>query len=583
MTDSLRSFSCLAFLMLWTFPNVASAQDRSGGLEPSNFKPYIFFQFEKDSPKDHNYGAFHYTNVQRTLPPEMVGRYYQSGLFHTWYRPDKIYGLDDFERDKYGYHAMEGGVGYKPYLRFRTDANPHKFTTGAVAGGFGSFSNGPLQGSPGYNRTSDQPALGWERNVGRYGAAQLSNRLLYPIDGVTLGTDTNNQMLGYGYYALPLTEPKSTTAGSDVPTGNHCWTLFLHTKNFSGPVCFFTPYHWSKYSLKNDKVIGKCFDNSLLKVNSTYQRETNVIPAKKWVSPDGDTYYRVSIYTMPADRDNIGRFGSMPMTLDSTKWEQFESWFDGGSPAPTEFGSVGKEIHLRHFKQASLAFKLDKKIRVSTGKFARSKNDKDPSAAAFEWHGELVKRFDENLVQMPEYYRLKKGAQKAEPILASDVPKGSKLTEVKFPEDAKEDFKFSGFISEPVATPLHPDYSFENSITDAWKDPGPSAGPFVTKLSDGSQVVYYWYKFNEQPAILNSDMDKSERELIQKRVELMHKHWSIEDRYFPDPAQALASVDRGVIVTPPKGLEVGYVPICAHQQKANEQLPEFTKSNMRSK
>ena len=565
-----------AWLLLCLITSGVDGQTQSAEIEASNFKPYMFFGFANDSPADHNYGAFHYTNVQRTLPPDMVGRYYQSGLFHTWYRPVKLYGLEDFSRDKYGYHAMEGGVGYKPYLRFRTDANPHKFTTGAVAGSFGSFSNGPLQGSPGYNRTAKQAPLGWERNVGRYGAAQLSNRLLYPIDGVTLGTDTNNQMLGYGYYALPLTEPKSTTAGSDIPTGNHCWTLFLHTSNFSGPVCFFTPYHWSKFSLTNDKAISKCFDNSLLKANSRYQRETNVVPAKKWSGPNGDTYFRTTIYTMPADRDNIGRFGSMPMTLDSTKWDQFESWFEGGSPAPTEFGQIGKEIHLRKFKQGSLAFKLDKKIRVATGSFARSKNDKDPSAAAFEWHGDLVKRFDENLIQMPEYYVLKKGAKAAKAIPENEVPKQSELTSVKFPEDVKRDFKFSGFISEPIKTPLHPDYQFSNEITNAWTTPGPTAGPFVTKLSDGSKVVYYWYKFNEQPAILNSDMGKDERDLIQQRIELMHKHWSIKDRYFPDPVQPLAAMDDGVIVNPPKGLEVGYVPICAHQQNANEQLPEFT-------
>ena len=577
MNIAQRTLLPLICALLCLVTSGADGQSQSTKLEKSNFKPYMFFNYENDSPEDYNYGAFHYTNVQRTLPPDMVGRYYQSGLFHTWYRPVKLYGLDDFSRDKYGYHAMEGGVGYKPYLRFRTDANPHKFTTGAVAGSFGSFSNGPLQGSPGYNRTKKQPALGWEKNVGRYGAAQLSNRLLYPIDGVTLGTDTNNQMLGYGYYALPLTEPKSTTAGKDIPTGNHCWTLFLHTSNFSGPVCFFTPYHWSKYSLTNDKAIGNCFDNSLLKVNSRYQRETNIVPAKKWLAPNGDTYFRITIYTMPADRDNIGRFGSSPMTIDSTKWDQFESWFKGGSPAPTEFGSIGKEIHQRKFKRGNLAFKLDKKVRVSTGNFARSKNEKDQSAAAFQWHGDLVKRFDKNLVQMPGYYVLKKGAKAAKAIPVSDVPKESKLTGLKFPEDVKKDFKFAGFNSEPIKTPLHPDYKFSNEITSTWTKPGPTAGPFETKLSDGSIVVYYWYKFNEQPAILNSDMGDAERELVQKRVELMHKHWKINDRYFPDPAQPLAAIDKGVIVTPPKGLEVGYVPICAHQQKADEKLPSFPK------
>ena len=115
---SLRT-TCLCVFLLSFFQLNANAQ-----LESAKLKPYIFFSYSNDSPEDHNYGAFHYTNVHRTLPPEMVGAYYQSGLFHTWYRPVKIYGQKDFSREKYGYHAMEGGAGYKPYLRFRTDDMP---------------------------------------------------------------------------------------------------------------------------------------------------------------------------------------------------------------------------------------------------------------------------------------------------------------------------------------------------------------------------------------------------------------------------------------------------------------------------
>ena len=569
-------FTTIVTLLLCVITSNANAQTEKP--KKLGFKPYIFFSYANDSPEDHNYGAFHYTNVHRTIPPNMVKNYYQSGLFHTWYRPVEIYGQEDFSRDKYGYHAMEGGAGYKPYLRFRTDSNPVKFTTGAVAGGFGSFSNGPGQGVPSFKRSRKSKSYGWDRNVGRYGAAQLSNRLLYPMDGVGFEADTNNQMLGYGYYALPLTDPKSTTAGSDAPTGNRCWTLFFHTSNFSGPVCFFTPYHWSKYSIKKENVRGKCFDSSLLKTNSLYQRETNVVPVKKWEAPNGDTYFRVTTLTMPADRDLVGRYGSMPMTIDSTKWDQLEAWFKGGKPAPASFGKVGKGIHVRQFKGGNLAFQIDKK-RVSTTNFAKIKKDaNDPSTAAFQWHGDLIKPYGKGLVQLPEYYRLEKGARTIKAIAVKEVPKESKLTTVRFPDDVKKGFNFSPFITEPIITPLHPDYTFSNEIVEAWKTPGPTAGPFTVELTDGSRTVYYWYKFNEQPAILNSDMDDAERNLIQKRVEMLHSKWSAKDRFFPEPKQKLAGLDEGLIVTPPKGLEVGYVPICVHQQSLDQKdLPKFKK------
>jgi len=561
----------LCYFLLLMLVCSASAQ-----IEKAKFKPYIFFGYELDSPKGHNYGAFHYTNIHNTLPPDLVGSYYQSGLFHTWYRPIEVYGKKDYSRGKYGYHCMEGGAGYKPYLRFRSKVTPQKFTTGAVAGGFGSYSNGPGQGVPAFNRSRNSPTYGWERNVGRYGAAQLSNRLLYPLDGVGFKEGTNNQVLGYGYYALPLTEPKDTTAGKKVPSGNYCWTLFFNTKNFSGPVCFFTPYHWAKYSIGKPNLYGKCFDSSLLKVNTRYQRETNVIPAKQWKASNGDIYYRIAPYTMASDKDNIGRYGSMPMTLNSTKWDQLKAWFAGGRPAPTSFGDIGDEIHVRQSKGGNLAFKMND-IRVSTKNFAEPIKDKDPSASAFRWHGNLVQKLQySDLVKIPEYYRLKKGSKQVEAISKKEVPRESKLTNVEFPKDAMGDYVFDRFIDDPIMTPLHPKYTYSDKVVDVWKNPGPVAGPFATQLSDGSQAVYYWYKFNEQPAILNSYMDAAERKLIQKRVELLHRHWSKDGRYFPDPSQELASLDQGLIVTPPKGLEIGYVPICVHQQKAGEKLPKFT-------
>ena len=51
----------------------------------------------------------------------------------------------------------------------------------------------------------------------------------------------------------------------------------------------------------------------------------------------------------------------------------------------------------------------------------------------------------------------------------------------------------------------------------------------------------------------------------------------MDDNYFPNPKQALASLDEGLIVKPPQGLEVGFVPICVHQQLAGQALPKFKK------
>ncbi len=107
---------------------------------------------------------------------------------------------------------------------------------GGVAPNFSQWANGP-----GAGKNSD-----WDKPEGLYGVAQLSPWLLWPPDGLHLKQGTCGELFGYGYLPLPLTPRKSSTAGTDVPTGEHCWTLFLNTRNFKGPVAFFTPCFWSR-------------------------------------------------------------------------------------------------------------------------------------------------------------------------------------------------------------------------------------------------------------------------------------------------------------------------------------------------
>ena len=102
-------------------------------------------------------------------------------------------------------------------------------------------------------------------------------------------------------------------------------------------------------------------------------------------------------------------------------------------------------------------------------------------------------------------------------------------------------------------------------ITEAPK-PGPAARPFKANLRVGSTVTYYWYRFADQPALLNADLEDKEQENLQKRVGRIHRHW-IKDRDYlaPPTVGKLADVDPALIVTPPKGMEAGYVPIATRQ------------------
>ena len=98
-------------------------------------------------------------------------------------------------------------------------------------------------------------------------------------------------------------------------------------------------------------------------------------------------------------------------------------------------------------------------------------------------------------------------------------------------------------------------------------DCSPKAGPFRAQLGDDSVVTYYWYRFADQPALLNADMTDAQREAMQARVEKLHRHWTKDREYLAPPASGrLAGLDPALVVTPPPGLEIGYVPIATRHE-----------------
>jgi len=49
-------------------------------------------------------------------------------------------------------------------------------------------------------------------------------------------------------------------------------------------------------------------------------------------------------------------------------------------------------------------------------------------------------------------------------------------------------------------------------------------------------------------------------------VEKLHRNWKKDRDYLPPPSRGtLAEIDPALIVTPPPGLEAGYVPIVTRQ------------------
>ena len=198
------------------------------------------------------------------LLKEYPGSRFQTGLFGTW-----MHALYDSKPAERLYSDIEGGLGWWRDTRFATETP--KFIMGGVALNFSAWANGPGAGK----------GRDWDKPRGKYAVAQLSPWVLWPPDGLNLKQGTCGQLWGYGYLPLPLTEPKSKTAGKNVPTGNHCWTLFLNTANFKGPVTFFTPYFFSRVTVDKPEIAGMFLDTRPSNPNRALQMETQYVPASR--------------------------------------------------------------------------------------------------------------------------------------------------------------------------------------------------------------------------------------------------------------------------------------------------------------
>ncbi|MCA9211962.1 MAG: hypothetical protein KDB27_02765, partial [Planctomycetales bacterium] len=217
------------------------------------------------------------------LLKQYPGQRFQSGLPGTWMFAQPV----DKPLEK-GYSDIEGGLGWWRDTEYATETP--KFIMGGVAPNFVEWANGPGAGK----------GRDWDRPNGKYAVAQLSPWVLWPPDGLNLKQGTRGEWFGYGYLPLPLTEPKAMTDGKEIPTGNQCWTLFLNSENFKGPVTFFTPYFWSKNAVREPRFAGHLLDSRPSNPNRALQMETQHIPSVEVTDSKGVTYARVTPTQFPS-------------------------------------------------------------------------------------------------------------------------------------------------------------------------------------------------------------------------------------------------------------------------------------------
>ena len=500
----------------------------------------------KRVPETYNAGFSMYVAAWPLLQ-QYPGSRFQTGLFGTW-----MFAQYDGPKpsDKI-YSDIEGGLGWWQDTRFATETP--KFIMGGVALNFSEWANGPGAGK----------GRNWDHPSGKYGVAQLSPWLLWPPDGLNLKQGTCGELFGYGYLPLPLAKAKSTTAGKNVPTGDQCWTLFLNTRNFKGPVAFFTPYFWSGPTVKETNLAGMFLDTRPSQPNRALQMETQYIPAVQSVDAKGETYAKIARTRFPRGQgDNSVVVHRITSYTRKALWNGVKAWFEGGPPASGAIDQEGAVVH-EFTGRGGATWKIytpevpnEKRAPLAWNSIA-TPMALDSSTFGYRWNYQLAAKNDSkegSLVTLPEYYHLVTNKnQKTQwvAVRAEDVPVETGLVPHRFGRPHED-------RPGPYVTP--------KDAKSCWKKPGPVAGPFRARLGDGSTVTYSWYRFADQPALLNADLTDHERDNMQARVEKLHRNWTKDRDYLAPPQLGeLADIDPALIVTPPPGLEAGYVPIATRQ------------------
>lgn len=426
------------------------------------------------------------------------------------------------------FQTVEGGLGYWAGNHFRY--GPPKFSMNATPQCYDYE-----VGSPGWSFFYDNEAL----PDNRLGIAQLSNRLLIPPDALPFEGNPDGQLLGYTWMALPFTDP---TTG-DPPTGDQAWTCFLSAANFKGPMAYYIPETWSK--------IGKLFNYPFIYGRGLDARpgnmgggamEINTVPRFDSADARGVVYSKIPKLQFPVDE--AGRSLLVQDVVYYSKaalHEAFKAWRDGGPACSGQFAEKGawkSQLTRRDTRYDQAGRKITGVDRVFDNQVFEG------NVWGLQWSGGNVS----SRGVFPQYF--KQVGDECVVVAPAEVPEETGLLTREFKQAT---------MGVPYTSPN----------AGAWTNPGSTRGPFTVDLADGSRVTYSWFRFVDQPSFQQYDWSAAKKAKLQAFVEKLHAQWPIDRDYMAPPTRGeLVRLDPALLVTPPAGLEVGFVPIVTHQEAA---------------
>ena len=411
------------------------------------------------------------------------------------------------------FQTIEGGVGHwnrtrfpSPQPKFRLIGNVDCYTTDTSNPGW-AWSNG------------DELVPG---------LVQLSNRIIVPPDGITFEPQAG-ALIGAAWLALPLSEPYERDG---LLVGDKSWTLFLESANFRGPVAYWTPESWSRVTENHPPSQLRGLDHRPIDTEYRIFAAHLDVPSVS-TNENDDNWFRIPQIEFPVDGQGRTIFHQdVTFYGQGAVYDQVKRALDGGQLPLTVDSSSLMHAPLQTHRWGLQA---DGKEIVGLERFVALEDWDTDEKEGWAWGLQWPDRSG----VFPSYFR--ESGNEWQPVDTSEAP-----PQLQVPSPFASATRKSGY-----APPL---------------DDGPLPRVSVVTLNDGSVVRYTWYRFVDQPAIAALGLSESQKERLQDAVERIHAQWNQQAIFIQPPSEGtLVEVQGEVLVTPPRGAEVGWVPVVISQ------------------
>ncbi len=470
--------------------------------------------------------------------------------------------------------TIEGGMGYwmytleTPHVKWNMPASTMNY--------YESFGGTYLHDRP-------QPCT----NLG--GAVRVANRLLLPNDFLHFEPGPGGRVDGFAGYMLARTPIGKRSPSDDT----NAWTILVDTANYSGPVMYISHWFWERRQGWHPESVT--WSSRRASIGSVTQGFEGGVGSFEVVDASGVRWIRTGQWALPADR---GAARQSTLYVGHSKYPA--AWADAamepllagtGSASERSPSAVRRSASAERIQPACVTNvdgilvgkDLEDGREFELFDLGASSPGGEPSATDVAQGCRATLDIDPARLDCasspgwclgPRFLRLDPDGDGLRPVPEADVPAAvrSALAAPAFEPSRQNDGRFLG---PPAA-----------SERACFERPGPATADsrmYCTRTGDGVWIGFRWYRFVDQPELNQAfaSLPAADREaakcFMQARIERLHEAQQSADgpRWFEPPGELpgpLVNLDPALLVTPPPGLEVGYVPVPLLERK--RQRPE---------